>query len=102
MLTSPTCCFRLFAQEVEKARILNLRLGIGIGMFQGMANIALNGKIYKYYWLLVVFMSLSRILPSGSCSVMCSLITGELKMSCRTEVGVRTSGCGVPHLTLCI
>ena len=32
---------------MEKARVLNLKLGIGIGMFQGLANVALNGKSNK-------------------------------------------------------
>ena len=31
---------------MEKARVLNLKLGIGIGMFQGLANVALNGRSY--------------------------------------------------------
>ena len=44
--------YRLFAGEVEKARKLNLKLGVGIGLFQGLANIALNGRYYRTFWLL--------------------------------------------------
>lgn len=35
----------LYSKEVEKARQLNIRLGLGIGTFQGLANFALNGIV---------------------------------------------------------
>ncbi|XP_071104467.1 mitochondrial potassium channel ATP-binding subunit-like [Haliotis cracherodii] len=35
----------LYSQQVEKACHLNTQLGIGIGMFQGLANAALNGVV---------------------------------------------------------
>jgi len=34
---------RLFEDEVERSSHLNQLLGIGIGLFQGLSNIALNG-----------------------------------------------------------
>jgi len=37
--------YRLYQQEVEKARKLSIRLGVGIGLFQGLANVALNGNL---------------------------------------------------------
>jgi len=33
----------LFEDEVERSSHLNQLLGIGIGLFQGLSNIALNG-----------------------------------------------------------
>ena len=38
--------FSLYAEEIEKARILNEELGIGIGAFQAATNIFLNGNHY--------------------------------------------------------
>ncbi|XP_067654828.1 mitochondrial potassium channel ATP-binding subunit-like [Haliotis asinina] len=35
----------LYSQQVEKACQLNIQLGFGIGMFQGLANAALNGVV---------------------------------------------------------
>lgn len=35
---------RLFEEEVERSSHLNQLLGLGIGLFQGLSNIALNGK----------------------------------------------------------
>ncbi|XP_033752437.1 mitochondrial potassium channel ATP-binding subunit-like [Pecten maximus] len=35
----------LYSNEVEKARCLNIKLGFGIGTFQGLANFALNGIV---------------------------------------------------------
>jgi hypothetical protein len=37
--------FRLFGKEVDSSKKINIKLGIGIGAFQGLTNIALNGKI---------------------------------------------------------
>ena len=34
----------LYCDEIEKSRRLNERLGLGIGLFQGLSNLALNGK----------------------------------------------------------
>jgi ATP-binding cassette subfamily B (MDR/TAP) protein 8 len=36
---------KLFAREVEKSSNLNQLLGLGIGVFQGLSNIALNGLV---------------------------------------------------------
>jgi ATP-binding cassette subfamily B (MDR/TAP) protein 8 len=38
-------CFRLFQNEVNKARDLNVRLGVGIGIFQGLNNLVMNGIV---------------------------------------------------------
>ncbi|XP_050408183.1 mitochondrial potassium channel ATP-binding subunit [Patella vulgata] len=35
----------LYGSELNKARKLNIQLGVGIGVFQGLANIALNGIV---------------------------------------------------------
>ena len=39
----------LYCDEIEKSRRLNERLGLGIGLFQGLSNLALNGKWHWYY-----------------------------------------------------
>lgn len=36
---------RLFDNEVNKARDINIRLGVGIGVFQGLSNLVMNGII---------------------------------------------------------
>ena len=36
---------RLFENEVNKARDLNVRLGVGIGIFQGLNNLVMNGIV---------------------------------------------------------
>ena len=36
--------YRLYGHQVEEASRLNIQLGVGIGLFQGLANLALNGK----------------------------------------------------------
>ena len=41
---SPSAIFRLYNAEVEESSRLNQILGIGIGLFQGMSNVVLNGK----------------------------------------------------------
>ncbi|XP_022110426.1 ATP-binding cassette sub-family B member 8, mitochondrial-like isoform X1 [Acanthaster planci] len=37
--------FELYCQEIDKSRRLNEKLGLGIGLFQGLSNLALNGII---------------------------------------------------------
>ena len=41
---SPSAIFRLYNAEVEESSRLNQILGVGIGLFQGMSNVVLNGK----------------------------------------------------------
>ena len=36
---------RMFTDEINKARDLNIRLGIGIGIFQGLNNLVMNGIV---------------------------------------------------------
>jgi len=55
--------FRLFSQEVNEARKLNIRLGVGIGMFQGLANIALNGMCFGLYIAVVYSLTNTKIIP---------------------------------------
>lgn len=39
-----TCTsYRLYSQQVELSRRMNINLGLGIGAFQGLSNMALNG-----------------------------------------------------------
>ena len=40
----PFAIFRLYNAEVEESSRLNQILGVGIGLFQGMSNVVLNGK----------------------------------------------------------
>ena len=35
----------LYCDEIDKSRHLNESLGLGIGLFQGLSNLALNGKL---------------------------------------------------------
>lgn len=35
----------MFTYEVEKARVLNINLGFGIGIFQGLSNFFINGMV---------------------------------------------------------
>ena len=37
--------FSLFSQEVDKSKVMNELLGVGIGVFQGLANLAINGLV---------------------------------------------------------
>jgi ATP-binding cassette subfamily B (MDR/TAP) protein 8 len=37
--------FRMFQNEVNRARDLNIRLGVGIGIFQGLNNLVMNGIV---------------------------------------------------------
>ena len=43
----------MFNQEVEKSEQLNKILGVGIGAFQGLSNLALNGKRNSFFVLCV-------------------------------------------------
>lgn len=36
---------RMFENEVNKARDINIRLGVGIGIFQGLNNLVMNGIV---------------------------------------------------------
>lgn len=48
--------FRLYKQQLELSCHLNIRLGVGIGAFQGMANVFLNsiilGSMFAGGWLI--------------------------------------------------
>ncbi len=35
----------MFADEIEKARQLNVKLSFGIGIFQGLSNMFINGIV---------------------------------------------------------
>jgi hypothetical protein len=35
----------MFEDEVEKARLLNVKLSFGIGIFQGLSNMFINGIV---------------------------------------------------------
>ena len=37
--------FSLFTEELEKARALNVKLSFGIGLFQGISNLFINGMV---------------------------------------------------------
>lgn len=40
--------YRIFSQQVELSKKMNINLGLGIGAFQGLSNVALNGKYSLY------------------------------------------------------
>lgn len=40
--------YRIFSQQVELSKKMNINLGLGIGAFQGLSNVALNGKSGLY------------------------------------------------------
>ena len=45
---------RLYEAEVDKSGMLNIRLGVGIGLFQGCANIFLNGD-YSFLSIVIQY-----------------------------------------------
>ena len=50
---------RMFGDEVEKARLLNIKLSFGIGVFQGFSNMFINGIVlgvlYAGKWMLIKY-----------------------------------------------
>ena len=38
---------RLYSQEVDRSAALNQALGVGIGVFQGLSNVVLNGAYFE-------------------------------------------------------
>lgn len=40
---------RLYSQQVELSKKMNINLGLGIGAFQGLANVALNGNFLGFF-----------------------------------------------------
>ena len=45
---------RLYSQEVDRSAALNQALGVGIGVFQGLSNVVLNGVyilVCRMYYL---------------------------------------------------
>ncbi|XP_071478299.1 mitochondrial potassium channel ATP-binding subunit-like [Diadema antillarum] len=51
----------LFGQELDSARGLQTRLGLGIGLFQGVSNLALNGLVLGVVYFGGYLMSTSEI-----------------------------------------
>jgi len=41
--------FRLYDEQIDEVRKLNSKLGVGIGIFQGLTNLALNGNIIVFF-----------------------------------------------------
>ena len=39
----PLSIYRLYSDEVAKSKTMNELLGVGIGVFQGLSNLAING-----------------------------------------------------------
>ncbi|XP_045174290.2 mitochondrial potassium channel ATP-binding subunit-like [Mercenaria mercenaria] len=71
----------LFSQEVDKSRILNIRLGVGIGMFQGLANIALNGIVLGTLFIGGQFMSRGDITAGDLMSFLVATQTVERSLA---------------------
>lgn len=55
--------FELYEQEVDKSSILNIRLGVGIGAFQGAANLFLNGIVLGSLFAGGYLISLRELAP---------------------------------------
>lgn len=53
--------FRLFQKEVNKARDVNIQLGVGIGIFQGLSNLVMNGIVLSTIALGGQYVSQQRI-----------------------------------------
>ncbi|XP_060555918.1 mitochondrial potassium channel ATP-binding subunit-like [Ruditapes philippinarum] len=71
----------LFSQEVDMARKLNIRLGVGIGMFQGLANIALNGIVLGTLFVGGQFMSRGDITAGDLMSFLVATQTVERSLA---------------------
>ncbi|WAR02808.1 MITOS-like protein [Mya arenaria] len=71
----------LFSDEVNKARVLNIRLGLGIGMFQGLANIALNGIVLGTMFVGGLFMSRQEITAGDLMSFLVATQTVERSLA---------------------
>ncbi|KAK3608510.1 hypothetical protein CHS0354_010363 [Potamilus streckersoni] len=71
----------LFQQEVEKARLLNFKLGLGIGAFQGVANVALNGIVLGTLFVGGLYMSQHEISAGDLMSFMIATQTVERSLA---------------------
>ncbi|KAL4224808.1 ATP-binding cassette [Mactra antiquata] len=71
----------LFSQEVEKSRLMNIRLGVNIGMFQGLANIALNGVILGTLFVGGHFMSRGEVTAGDLMSFLVATQTVERSLA---------------------
>jgi len=47
----------LFEEEVQRSSHLNQLLGVGIGLFQGLSNVALNGAYYCSFCFSVIHLA---------------------------------------------
>ena len=75
MLTCNFYYFRLYSQEVELSSSLQQKLGIGIGLFQGLSNSALNGIVLGTLYLGGYFMAHKDIQPGDLMAFMVSTQT---------------------------
>lgn len=50
---------RLYHEELLKARANNEKLGVGIALFQGLSNVAINGELFSSQDLTSQLLSLS-------------------------------------------
>lgn len=71
----------LFSQEVDKARLMNIRLGVGIGVFQGLANIALNGIVLGTLFIGGQYMSSGEITAGDLMSFLVATQTVERSLA---------------------
>ena len=75
--------FRLYGQEVEVSASMNQRLGVGIGFFQGLSNMALNCIVLGTLYLGGYLMASNEIKPGDLMAFMVSTQTVQ-----RLEGGV--------------
>lgn len=71
----------LFSQEVHQSRNMNIQLGLGIGLFQGLANMALNGIVLGTLFVGGMFMSRQEISAGDLMSFLVATQTVERSLA---------------------
>ena len=60
---------RLYSQEVDRSAALNQALGVGIGVFQGLSNVVLNGAYFDVMCCMYSLHQVDILLPCQICSM---------------------------------
>lgn len=80
----------LYREEIQRSRRLNEYLGIGIGVFQGLSNLAFNAAILGVIYVGGSYMADSRMQPGDLMSFMVTaqtiqkLVCVSLMFVCKT------------------
>ncbi|CAB3407988.1 unnamed protein product [Caenorhabditis bovis] len=72
---------RLFDRELDKARLLNEQLGIGVGMFQGGTNLFLNGIVLSVLYGGSTLIAQGEMSPGALMSFLVSAQTIQRSLS---------------------